>query len=122
MQKHIFTITAAGVTGAATGSDTVVLSDPVSLYGVYLDFANVTSDACTRIEALLPTKSMFTLTGSTADAWYFPRESVHTGTGASYTSTVALIQYPVIGTLAVRVGSSTPTAAAVTAYVYVDEV
>lgn len=122
MQKHVYTITASGVTGSATGSGIVTLSDAVELHGVYLTFANVTSDACTRIEALSPTRSMFTLTGSTAPAWYFPRALIHTNTGASYTSTTGLIQYPIVGSLAVRVGSSTPTAAAVTAYVYVDEI
>lgn len=122
MQKHVYTITASGVTGSATGSGIVTLSDAVELHGVYLTFANVTSDACTRIEALSPTRSMLTLTGSTSPGWYFPRAVTHTNTGASYTSTTALIQYPIVGSLAVRVGSSTPTAAAVTAYVYVDEI
>ena len=126
MQKHILAVTAAGATGSATGSASIILGGAGKLYGAYLDLAtNVTSDTCIRIEALSPAVSVFVLAGVTAasaDGWYFPRESTHTNTGASYTSTTALIQYPIVGSLAVRVGSSTPTAAAVTAYVYVDEI
>jgi len=122
MQKHVISVTPVGATGSGTGSTSVTLDGAGKLYGAYLDFKAVTSDTCVRLEALSPAISMFTLTGVNTDGWYFPRESVHTGTGASYTSTAALIQYPVIGSLVVRVGSSSASAAAVTAYVYMDEI
>lgn len=125
MQKHILTVTAAGTTGAASGSDTVVLTHAGTIYGAYLDVAtNVTTDTCIRLEALSPTKAMFVLTGvsaASADGWYFPRAVANTYTGTSYTSTIGLLEYPVIGTLALRVGSSTPTANAAIAYVFVNE-
>lgn len=122
MQKHIIPVTPAGATGSATGSTAVALFGAGKLHGMYLDFKSITSDTCVRIEALSPAIAVFSLVGSITDGWYFPREVVSSSTGASYTSTAALIQYPIIGSLVVRVGSSSASAAAVTAYVYVDEV
>jgi hypothetical protein len=123
MQKHVLSVTPAGATGAATGSALVTLYGGAKIYGFYLDFAAVTSDTCVRLETIPDTSPVFVLTSSTADGWYFPRYAVCTSTGASYSSLATdLVQFPVIGSLACRVGSSTPTAAGVVAHVFMDEV
>jgi len=121
--RHKILVTPAGVTGVASGNTTVLLERYGDLHALYLDFAStVTNDTVVLIKTTDPEIPIFTLTGSKTDAWYFPRETVNTATGASYTSTsTTLISYPIVGSLKVTASASSPVTDAVTAYVYIEE-
>jgi hypothetical protein len=121
MHKHILSVTPAGTTGSATGSASIALTRFGELHAVFMDFGSITSDTVTRLELVDPVNQMLTLTGVTTDAWYFPRSTLNTNTGATYTSTAGMVRYPLVGTLVLRASSSTPTANGVEAHVYVEE-
>jgi len=120
MYKQIVSVTPSGTTGAATGSNSIALTDPGWLEAVYLDYTSVTIDTRVQIQHLTPAGNVLSVTGKT-DAWHFPRKPASNLAGTSYSSAMGLQRYPVLGTLVVRATSSTPTTNGVRAYIYIDE-
>jgi hypothetical protein len=115
-------VTTTGATGAATGTTTASPAYDGELHAVYLDYGStITATNTVRLSLASPAVAIFTLVGATVDAWYFPRETVNTGTGAAYTSTPGLVCYPHTGPLVLTMSTAAPATNAVVAYVYTKE-
>lgn len=122
MIKQILSVTAAGTTGSATGSASVVLQRGYELVAVYLDFTSVTSDTQSRLQLLDPATTLLGPIAGATDAWYFPRHAYNSSTGTTWTATYGVANYPLVGTLVGRAASSTPTTNGVEFHVYLREV
>jgi hypothetical protein len=123
MLKQVLSVTPAGTTGSATGSDSVVLSRGYVLDGVYINYTSVTSDTVVRLQLVDPPVTMLVIETNATDGWYFPRKNYCTSTGASYSSWLSSIaEYPIMGTLVARVSTSTPTTNGVKFYCWFKDV
>jgi hypothetical protein len=124
LHRHKLSVTPVGTHGSGTGSASVVLSRYGELHSVFINYAaTVTGNlTCVRLQTADATVNIFEKNTNSTDSWYFPRETVSTITGTSYSSlATALVMYPAVGTLVMRVGSSAPRTDAVTAYVFLRE-
>ncbi len=122
MLKLTLALTTTGTTGAAAGAGTFGPFYAGELHAVYLDYAAVTSVTNVILtQSENPQQALLTVSDNATDGWYFPRNTAVDSAGAAVISTAGVFSFPVVSLLELEVSSSTPTASAVTAYVYIKE-
>ncbi len=122
MLKLTLALTTTGTTGAAAATGTFAPFYAGELHSVYLDYASVTSVTNVILaQSENPQQPLLTVNDNATDGWYFPRNVATNTGGTARISTAGVFAFPVVSLLTLEVSSSTPTASAVTAYVYIKE-
>jgi hypothetical protein len=117
-------VTPVGAAGSASGTAAYDNYHGGRLYAVYLDYAaGVTSTTDVNIKMFDPPVSIFTSTNNATDGWFFPRYRPRSMTGMAFTieADSGASQLPVVGPPYLVVAQSSPTANAVTAYLFIEE-
>ncbi len=123
MHLQKFSITPQGATGSATGSASVAFQRGAELHALYVNYTSVTNDTVVALWLVDPAVAVVTLTASSTDGWFYPRQQPTTTTSAAYTSTASpLLKIPLLGTVAARATASSSTANGVIVYAYVNDV
>lgn len=121
MQRMKASVTTTGTTGSALGNATFTPGYVGLLHAVYLEYASgITSTTDVTIaQGIAPEQDLLAVSNNTAAGWYMPRSTHVDSAGAAQPSTAGQSAYPVSGPLTLAVGSSTPIADCVTAYLYI---
>jgi hypothetical protein len=117
-------ITLTGAAGSASGTAAFDNWYSGKLYAVYLDYdASVAATTDVNIKLDSPAVALFTRNNSATDGWFFPRYRPVTNTSAQFAQEAddASQMLPVTGPPNLVVAQSTPTADAVTAYLFIEE-